>query len=78
MHFRNLDKILPISKNKDQLHSFYISQVIGSEKCGYLNARKLLIWKNFESQRFHGSQTLLKSTWQHFYPKFPLIENKLS
>ena len=29
-------------ENEDQLHSLNISEVIDSEKCGYLNARKLL------------------------------------
>ena len=31
------------SKKKDQLHSLNISEVIDSEKCGYLNAEKLLL-----------------------------------
>ena len=29
-------------EKKDQLYKFNISEVIDSEKCGYLNARKLL------------------------------------
>ena len=32
----------------------------------------------FESQSSHGYWTMLKSSWQHFYPKFPLIEDTLS
>ena len=32
----------------------------------------------FESQRVHLSQRLLKSTPQHLYPKFPLIQVELS
>ena len=34
-------------ETKDQLHSLNILQVIDSEKCGYLNARKLLFQNNF-------------------------------
>ena len=32
----------------------------------------------FSSEHIHGSQALPKSAWQHFYPKFPLIKDKLS
>ena len=32
----------------------------------------------FQSQRVHGYWTLLKSPWQQFYPKFPLIQDRLS
>ena len=35
-------------ENKDQLHSLNISKVIESDKYGYLNARKLPFWNNFE------------------------------
>ena len=48
------------------------------EKCGYLNAESSCFGTPFESQRVHGSQTLLKLTWQHFYPNFSLIQDKLS
>ena len=34
--------------------------------------------RNFRNQRVHGSQTLTKSARQHFYPKFLLIQDKLS
>ena len=33
---------------------------------------------HFGSERVHGSQTLHKSPWQHFYPNFQLIQDKLS
>ena len=33
---------------------------------------------HFGSERVRGSQTLHKSPWQHFYPNFPLIQEKLS
>ena len=39
-------------EKKDQLYKFNISEVIDSEKCGYLNARKLLF-----------QNTLPESTW---------------
>ena len=32
----------------------------------------------FGNQSVHGSQTLTRSARQHFYPKFPLIQDKLS
>ena len=32
----------------------------------------------FHSQSVHGRQTLLKSVWQHVYPKFPLRQEKFS
>ena len=32
----------------------------------------------FESERVHGSQTLLKPPLRHFYPNFKLIKDKLS
>ena len=32
----------------------------------------------FEIERVHVSETLLKSTLQDFYAKFPLIQDKLS
>ena len=40
--FLNLHKILQIFRKKDQLDRLNILQVIESDKCGYLNARKLL------------------------------------
>ena len=42
LHFCNLQKILRISKKKDQLHSLSISESIKSEKYGYLHAWKLV------------------------------------
>ena len=35
-------------EKKDQLHSLNISEVIESEKYGYLNALKLPFWDTFE------------------------------
>ena len=32
----------------------------------------------FSREQIHGSQTLLKSAWQHFYPNLPSIQDKLS
>ena len=32
----------------------------------------------FESQCIHGCKTLLRPALQHFYPNFPLSQNKLS
>ena len=49
LDFWNLHIILRIFFKKDDLDNFNISGVIDSEKCGYLNAQKLLfqntLWK---------------------------------
>ena len=42
MYFRHLTKSLCILLKKDQLHRLNISELIDSEKCGYLNAWKVL------------------------------------
>ena len=65
-------------EKKDQPHTLNISEVIDSEKCGYLNARKLLFQNTFKSQRIRESQRVLRSERHHFYPNFPLIQDKLS
>ena len=68
-------------ENKDELHGLNLLEVTDSEKCGYLNARKVLFsdtLPEFQSQRVHGYQTLLNSPWQHFYPKFQLIQDTLN
>ena len=31
---------------------------------------------SFRNQRVHGSQTLVNSSWPHFYPNFRLIQDK--
>ena len=52
-----LRKILRIlKKKKDQVHSVNILQVIGSEKCGCLNDRKLLIWNTLQESTFSRVQ----------------------
>ena len=51
-----------------------------------LGSRNVLTWINesscfrtfFQSQRVHVSQAILKSARQHFYPNFPLRQEKLS
>ena len=45
-------------QKKDQLHSFNISEVIDSEKCGYLNARKLL----FQNTLRESTRSRVKNT----------------
>ena len=42
LNFYNLHKIYHVLK-KNQLYSLHISEVIDSEKCGYLNTRMHLL-----------------------------------
>ena len=65
-------------EEKGQLHRLNIYEVIDSEKYSYLNAKSNSFRANFRRERIHGSQTAPKSAWQHFYPNFRLIQDKLS
>ena len=42
LNFRNLHKILKILEKKDHRHTFNISRVTDNEKCGSLNAQRIL------------------------------------
>ena len=72
-HFCNLYEILRISQQKDQLHSFNISKVTEHEKCRYFDTQSFCFRTPFQSQRVHGSKTLLKAALQHLYHNFPLL-----
>ena len=54
----------------DQLHSLNILEFIDPEKCSYFSARRLLFYNILQSQRVHGSQTLLKPTLKKFCSNF--------
>ena len=65
-------------EKKDQLHSLNISEVIDPDKCGYLIAVSFCFRTPFASTRVHGSQTLLEPALQRFYPKFLLIQDRVT
>ena len=66
-------------EKKDQLHNLNISEVIDPEKCSDLNAKKQLFQNTFHQWTCSWvPNTALKSSWQHFDPNFPLIQDKLS
>ena len=65
-------------ERKDDVHSSSILEVIESEICGYLNARKRLFQKTLWSQPVKWPKTVLKCAWLHFYANFPLISNKVT
>ena len=76
--FWNLHEILHIKKKNITL--------TGQIFWKLLTTKNLLTWipkgsslrTHPWSQRVHGSQTLLKCPLHHFYPKFPLMQDKLS
>ena len=77
LHFSNLHKILSIFKKKNT----FIASIFPK----LLIAKNVVTWMPescfrtpFRIQRLKGSQTLLKSARQRFYPNFPLISNKFS
>ena len=60
-------------KKKDEFPSLIISEIIDSERGGYLNVQKSFFRIRIGSQRVYDLQTRLKSSPHHFDPIFPLI-----
>ena len=60
VHFRNLHQVLNILKKKMTL-------------IAYVMSKKHHFRTLFNSQLVNGSQTLVKSAWQHFYNKWHII-----
>ena len=54
-------------ENKDGPHSFQISEINDSERCGYIISKRPCFRTLFDRQRLKVSQTLLKPAWQQFY-----------
>ena len=78
MHFLNLHEILNIMKKTIS----FIAQIFWkllTPKNGLPSIPKRSSFTTpFGSQSVRGSQTLLKSPRNRFYPNFPLIQDKLS
>ena len=66
----NLDQF----QKKDEYPSLIISEIIDSERRGYLNVFRT----PFGNEGVNGFQTLLKSARHHYYPFFLSIRSKLS
>ena len=66
-------------EKKYELYNLNISEIIHSEKYGYLNVPESSYFRTpFESQCVHGHQALVKRPCQHFYQNFQLIRDTLS
>ena len=78
LDFWNLHKSLCISNKKDELYTWNISELIDSEKCSYLNARKLLFSNTLCGSMCSRVLNTAEMTIAAFCPKFPLMQDIFS
>lgn len=64
-------------ENKDGPHSFQISEINDSERCGYIISKRPCFRTLFDRQRLKVSQTLLKLAREQFFHIFSLLWEKL-
>ena len=60
-------------EKKGESASQIISEIIDSEKPGYLYVKRSCFRTPFGKEHVNGFRTLLKSAWHHYYPIFSWI-----
>lgn len=76
LYFCNLEKFFPHFEKEDHLQIF--GRLLNPRKMVTRMPESSCFRTQFERQRVHGSQILLKSAQQHFYLSFPLTTDKVS
>ena len=78
LHFCHLQKILCILKKKVSFIAQIFRRLLSSRNVVTYIPESSYFTTPFGNQRVHVSQTLLKYARQNLYPKFLLIQDKLS
>ena len=72
-HFCNLCEILRISQKKISFIALIFRKLLSTRNAVTSMSKSFCFRTPFQSQRVHGSKTLLKAALQHLYHNFPLI-----